>query len=329
MIKKAQIQKAISKWKYYLKVFALYWFIPSIFYKIRLPRILGKISIEQRNHILTRVDYYNKLNSISRIDKATSVRDYKYPYGAKKRRTKYFFDLYEIVKYFPKDKSFKYVFGDVTDIPNQPSFVKSRPINGENANSVLMKLDKMRHFKFVTDTMAFTDKKDMIVSRNKVNQDHRALFLSMYFGHPKCDIGMVNKNDKYQHPEWQVGYLNIKEQLQYKFIACLEGNDVATNLKWVMSSNSIAVMPKPKYETWYMEGTLIPDYHYIEIKDDYSDLIQKMDYYIENPDKAQEIINHAHQFVEQFKDANRERLLQILVVDKYFNMTNSETDDNN
>ena len=29
---------------------------------------------------------------------------------------------------------------------------------------------------------------------------------------------------------------------------------------------SIVIMPKPKYETWFMEGTLIPDYHYIFIK---------------------------------------------------------------
>ena len=38
-----------------------------------------------------------------------------------------------------------------------------------------------------------------------------------------------------------------------------------------MSSNSVAVMPKPKYESWFMEGKLIPDYHYVLIKDDYSD----------------------------------------------------------
>ena len=52
---------------------------------------------------------------------------------------------------------------------------------------------------------------------------------------------------------------------------CVEGVDVATNLKWVMSSNSIAVMPKPEIESWFMEKTLIPDFHYIEIKKDYSE----------------------------------------------------------
>ena len=49
-----------------------------------------------------------------------------------------------------------------------------------------------------------------------------------------------------------------------------EGVDVATNLKWVMSSNSIAVMPRPKIESWFMENKLIPEKHYIEIKEDLS-----------------------------------------------------------
>ena len=66
----------------------------------------------------------------------------------------------------------------------------------------------------------------------------------------------------------------------------MEGNDVASNLKWVMSSNSIAVMPKPKYETWFMEGLLIPDQHYILIKDDYSDLETRLKFFLDHPQKA-------------------------------------------
>ncbi len=95
--------------------------------------------------------------------------------------------------------------------------------------------------------------------------------------------------------------MTINEHLAYKFIMALEGNDVASNLKCIMSSNSIAVMPRPKYETWFMEGTLIPDYHYIEVKPDYSDVEEKINYYIANPDKAEAIIEHAHAYVEGFR----------------------------
>jgi hypothetical protein len=97
---------------------------------------------------------------------------------------------------------------------------------------------------------------------------------------------------------------------------------VASNLKWVMSSQSIAVMPKPKYETWFMEGLLVADVHYIIIKDDYTDLEQRLNYYIKNQDKAQQIIENANAYVQQFKDPKNERLISLLIMKKYFEKTN-------
>jgi spore maturation protein CgeB len=81
-------------------------------------------------------------------------------------------------------------------------------------------------------------------------------------------------------------------------------------------------MPKPTYETWFMEGKLIPNVHYVEIKPDYSDLKQKMDYYIAHPDEAQKIIDNAHAYVEQFKNKRRERIISLLVMEKYLTCIN-------
>ena len=98
----------------------------------------------------------------------------------------------------------------------------------------------------------------------------------------------------------------------------MEGNDVASNLKWVMSSNSLAVMTRPTCETWFMEGQLRPDYHYVEVKEDFSDFEDKLKYYIAHPEKAEEIIAHAHEYVSQFRDNKREELLQLMVMQRYF-----------
>jgi RNase adaptor protein for sRNA GlmZ degradation len=133
-----------------------------------------------------------------------------------------------------------------------------------------------------------------------------------------CDCGVVDKECK--NPNWKTPKKTIKQHLDYKFIMALEGNDVASNLKWVMSSNSIAVMPRPTCETWFMEGKLIPNYHYIEIKDDLSDLEERLNYYISHPEEAQQIIDHAHEYVQQFMDEEREEIIQILVMDKYLSM---------
>ena len=168
----------------------------------------------------------------------------------------------------------------------------------------------------------YPEKKNMLVSRGKVHktQAHRIKFIKKYFAHPMCNIGRVNTNDL--NPLWKVPRLSIDQQLDYKFILCLEGNDVASNLKWVMSSQSIAVMPKPKYETWFMEGLLVADVHYIIIKDDYTDLEQRLNYYINNQDKALQIIENANAYVQQFKIQENETLISLLTLKKYFEKTN-------
>jgi hypothetical protein len=88
-----------------------------------------------------------------------------------------------------------------------------------------------------------------------------------------------------------------------------------------MSSNSLAVMPKPKFETWFMEGTLKPNYHYVLIKDDFSDLEERMNYYINHPEEALEIIKNAHEYIDQFRNTKREELISLLVLEKYFYRT--------
>src|SRR5690606_18133402 len=106
-----------------------------------------------------------------------------------------------------------------------------------------------------------------------------------------------------------------------KFILALEGNDVATNLKWIMSSSSIAVMLLPKYETWFMEGRLVPDYHFICIKVYFSYLVVSLHYFIRHDDKAMTIVRNAHDYIDQFKNKKREDIIALKVLRKYFDFT--------
>ena len=73
-----------------------------------------------------------------------------------------------------------------------------------------------------------------------------------------------------------------------------------------------------------MEGRLIPNYHYIEIADDYHDLIDRITYYEEQPDEAKAIVEHAHEWVKQFQDKKREDLISLMVLAKYFHQTGQE-----
>ncbi|MCL2512232.1 MAG: lipopolysaccharide biosynthesis protein [Bacteroidales bacterium] len=235
-----------------------------------------------------------------------------------KGNSSYFFDTYEYVRFFPVANKFSFVFGDVTHVPSIPSFVKSRPVVGDNKNSVVLKLNKLRHFVFVKDRIPFHKKDNKIIFYNSIaGRPHRIDFMKKYFGHSECICGDTSHCETIPK-EWFVKKISLKKHLKHKFVLSLEGNDVATNLKWVMSSNSLAVMPKPKYETWFMEGRLIPDFHYVEIKDDYSDMIERMNYYIEHPAEAEKIIKNANEYVSRFKNKKREKIISLMVIKKYF-----------
>ncbi|MEY8708191.1 glycosyl transferase family 90 [Bacteroides faecichinchillae] len=292
--------------------------MPKVLFRMRLYKRLASLSCRKdKEYIEKRVDYYNKLSGIVQLPlSAPHLAEHKM--GGQKV---YFFDTYQYTRWFPDSYRWGFCPGDVTHVPEYPSIVKSRPLTENNENSVVMKLDKVRHFIFVNDKKPFTAKKDKLIFRGKVKgKASRRAFMEMYFHHPMCDLGDVSKNTT-DPQEWQTEKKTIREHLDYKFILALEGNDVASNLKWIMSSNSIAVMPRPTCETWFMEGTLIPNYHYIEIKPDFSDLELRLCYYIEHIDEAQQIIKHANEYVSQFKDKSREDLISLLVLNKYFKAT--------
>lgn len=317
-----QFGKALKKIRFLINGFTLY-AMPRKCFRMFRHRLLHSIPKELQKEVQMRVDYYCRCLPAS-LPENDSIRiaDYKYPFNKKKKFTTYFFDLNRCLVFFDQNLRFRYEFGDVTLEPELPTLLKSRPIAGETSNSVVLKLDRERHFQFIHDRKSFRQKKDMLVSRNCVHQPHRVAFMERYFGHPMCNVGQINKDMIHNgHTEWVREYLSLDDQLDYKFICCIEGNDVATNLKWVMSSNSLPVMPRPRYETWFMEGTLIPGYHYVEIKDDYSDLIEKMNYYIAHPEEAEAIIQHNHEYIQKFRNSSLERKISLLVLEKYFRLT--------
>ena len=277
-----------------------------------INRLLKKFNNE-KDYIKMRVNYYNKINYQKLPDRDwIPTSSMKIP----NQGTVYFFDLKEYVRFYPSKFLVRFLFGDITKIPKSPSFVKTRPIKGDNKNSVLFKLNKVRHFTYTNDRVKFSDKLNILIGRNAVQQKQRIDFFKKYFDHPLCNLGQINSGTT--HDIWLKNKISINEQLKYKFILCIEGYDVATNLKWVMSSNSIAVMPKPKFESWLMEGKLIPNFHYILIKDDFSDLEERLKYYIKNDSKAYEIIKNANKYIMQFQNKKREDLISLLILEKYF-----------
>jgi hypothetical protein len=270
------------------------------------------------DYINTRINYYNKLHPNTVLNTSSiKIKDLTPGNSA----SVYYLDSIEYLRFFDKELKINTLFNDVIHVPDIPSLLKSRPINESNENSIVLNLNKIRHFLFIKDPISFSDKKNLMIGRGLL-QDEKKLrirFLEKHFKNPICDIGQTND---YRDNKWKVNFMPIYRQLEYKFILCWEGNDVASNLKYVMSSNSLAVTTKPKYETWFMEGTLIGGIHYVEIKDDFSDLNEKINYYLEHTEEAKKIIKNANAYTKQFQNKKREDLISILVLEKYFKNTN-------
>ena len=149
------------KIRYYLKNFFKL-FIPKAFIRIRVNYELKKCNKYDLTYLESRVNYYNKIEKKFELNSGAlnindllqiQIKKFKgkiFQNKKIKKRTTYFFDLYNYLSYFPPFFKVHYKFGDITESFSFPVIVKSRPID-KNKNSVILKLNEVRHFYFLKD----------------------------------------------------------------------------------------------------------------------------------------------------------------------------------
>lgn len=283
---------------------------PKAFFRAKLGKLLRAATAYDRHALSERLDYYNRLSEPFEVESdARTIRQIPL------KSSMYYYDLKEHLRYFDDTFRCHYLFGDITFVPPRPSFVKSRPVASPNANSVLLNLDKFRHFQTVRDPLPFARKKPVAVWRGDANNPMRLAMVEAVSGLPGFDVGFSSGRNvgRFLRPR-----MSISEQLNHRYIISIEGNDVATNLKWIFSSNSLCVMPPPRFETWFMEGRVEPGVHYAAVRHDFSDLAKTIAYYEDNPDEAAAIVRNANAHLRMFLDRRLERLVSLLALYRYF-----------
>lgn len=325
-----RLDRRIEKYNYRLHKFSYYLqgytgaLSSKLWHKRKISSaktFFASLSSHQQQEIFDRVSYYNKISEPFSAENLPAQAGYYEKQG----NSSYHMDFGPLINCFPPNSRFSYFFKDCNFSQTQPNFVKSRPIlpGGQPDNSVILKLDSVRHFYLPNDKLSFEQKKPMAVWRGVINRPHRRHFVEQCHHLDHCDIAGVGKNTL--NEPWNKPYMSIREQLTHKYILSVEGVDVATNLKWIFASNSVCMMTRPKYETWFMEGRLTPNYHYVELNDDYSDLEEKIDYYTRHPEEAKTIVKNANDYMNQFIDNRQEFLISLLVMDKYFRLSSQQT----
>lgn len=313
---------------YYLK-----WVLRSL-----LPRPLlgwsrrrllrGWESRPDADYIRERVDYYCRVGEEDKGDYDTSPRELLArvePQNVKlseistrRFHSRYAIDAQRILRYFPGDIRINFYAGDIWENPEVPTLMRGRRIGrvgGERGNNaVVLNLDSARHFLNPHDDIPFLEKEDKLIFRGwTYNKPERVRFMEQWYGHPGFDLADTDKG----HPTpWYSEPITIPDHFKYRYVLCLEGNDVASALQWVMGSNCVPVMPRPTSEGWLMHGRLEPGVHYIEIAPDFSDVEEVMSYYHAHPEEGARISAASKEWVKQFRDSRREKIIGLLVAQK-------------
>lgn len=280
-----------------------------------------------------RLNYYCKLNNTTNVkleniyplEKDSFIVDNTFLYfdPDPENENKYYPDyIYEMRKYYYSLGTNKYVyflFGDVHHESPIPAVSKTRP--RESKNNVILKLNRYRHWTEPLNQVSLYDipydqKLDKVLWRGfSRGLPQRIELLKKYKNHPNQNIDITDTETETS--------MSIKDMLQCKFLISVKGNDVATNLKWIMYSNSICLMPKEQpYVSWFMEDHLVPWYHYVPLENDFSDLEEKFNWCLKNPKKCKTMVQNASDYIKPFLDLQNEDYLNHLVLKKYTELVN-------
>jgi len=254
---------------------------------------------------------------------------------------RYFLDLYYYLEDYKKEYNITendiiqiiFSFGDNTRPNKNPCFVKAKKLL-TNDYSVLLKLNTERHTSMLPSIkqqdIPFSAKKNKVLWRGaatglKIRYD----FVKKYQNtkNPNIDIKFTLFPQKfpedYKIEDFQKGNkMSISEMLKYKFLISIEGNDVATNLKWCLLSNSVVLQPIPTKCSWFMEDMLIPFEHFVPLNDDLTDVEEKLQWCMNNLQKCEQISKNATIYMHQFLDTENEKYITNEVIRRY--LTNVE-----
>lgn len=229
------------------------------------------------------------------------------------------------------NNSFKICFEDVQFKLDYLTLVKNRYNN--NQSVILRSINTNRHWRgYYTykDTKNFKNKIANIFWRGSTTGQpdrpaNRFKLVTTWFKkNPNIDVGFSNIcQGKDNYKKYVLTKCHAKTFLDYKYILSVEGNDKDSGLNWKLNSNSLILMAKPRCTSWLMETTLVPNYHYILLKDDFSDLEQKLKWCNNNEEKCIEIVKNAKKFMSQFSDNKKEEQLEKQVLNKYFKIINA------
>ena len=211
---------------------------------------------------------------------------------------------------------------------NTKEFVEKNKIEEYNGSGVIANLNSARHWGFVSnfikDNISWNNKKNEVIWRgvstgiHQHSQNYNRLNLVKDYWN-KYDVGFSGWVQQHCCPEagqYVKGPVHPFELSSYKYIIAIDGNDKSSAINWILASNCVPIMPKPRFHSWLCEPWLKNKVHYVEVKEDFSDLDEQMSWCKDNDDKCKEIAYNGKAFMLQnfSNDQDIEKELMEIVV---------------
>jgi len=217
-----------------------------------------------------------------------------------------------------KDVKYPLFYGEGGATGTIPALRKTRPI--EDKTSVIFNIGTLRHT-LPCETVRkvdipWSEKSHNVVWRGATTGGQLRVNLVENYGN-KYDIGFASVKQKPELAHLKKNKISIQDQLKYKFIISIAGNELASNLRWTLFSNSVPIMPTPKWHSWIMEKNLKPNVHYLELNPDLTNLEEILDWAINNDEECNQIAQNGKKYMEQFLDPKKDLPVQKRLLEEY------------
>lgn len=278
---------------------------------------LNSISIKKLTHAAV-MEYSKRLKQIH-YDESTGILD------------KYLRETYEdplkmaIGLCRKQPRGVDYHIGDVGPglVLHNTTLTKCR--YKSNSGVIVYSMDCDRHWENFTtndDTIPYTEKESLCVFRGASTGLHtnglRFKLMESFFDKKHFDVGFSPVTpDALNFIKYEKPHITVSDFYKFKFLLSLPGNDNDAGLSWKLNSNSVVLMPPPLTQSWLMENTLIPNYHYVPIAGDLSNLNDQLNWCMNNPGQCEKISRNASTYMWQFKDVGYQYNIQTDVLKKY------------
>ncbi|KAL7566915.1 hypothetical protein ACA910_008639 [Epithemia clementina (nom. ined.)] len=117
------------------------------------------------------------------------------------------------------------------------------------------------------------------------------------------------------------GKESMNEQLKYKMLIFIDGNDMASGLKWGLLSRSVVMMPRTRYTSYAMDELMRPFVHYVPLKHDLSNVEEIIQWVLDHDEEAQQIAHRGSLWIQDLvfhPDAERDNeLIRTEILERY------------